>query len=609
MKKLLLLSLTICLLPSLARGANRIAASASQADVQAAVNASADGDTVLIPNGSATWTTGIVTNKQIIIRAQNYTPTAQPTASTVRNVVITYDGKTSHAFDMTSGDRFNCGVGGIKFLPPSPGGQGGSSTGIWGYVHFKGSGSKPPLLFDCHFVGNDRENVTSSEASFLSIDSLGGVVWNTFFDGTQVPDGTSVAQEGMGGAGIHLYGWGRPWNSQSTMGTLDTGGNVNVYFEDCSFLVWGQADVDNSARTVIRKSTMNGSGWQTHGFTSGSGGRHVEMYDNNMINTVSNRNFYRYFWLRGGTVLFTDNAVSNQNTGYGYPSLLNIGDNTNPSGAYPINMAPGRGYWTGHVADPIYMWNNSGGAGSAWGVQSAWQSQVQLNRDIFVNSGAKPGVPGSGGTPWAKYRYPHPMRAVVEGEGPAPTPTPPGPTPSPTPGPTPPPSGNESPDCTKSRSVTDSTGAVWTLSTASGSGDTLRNGVHVGDGAGELYKYVSHQLFLFNGTSWWKWTGAAWQNIGAEPTCGTPTPTPTPVPTPPPQPTPTPTPEPTPPPQPTPTPPPSGAGGAHTHSIDDIIGMRELLQNPMLMAKPTPTPAPSGGGAHRHSVEDIDGLR
>jgi hypothetical protein len=85
-----------------------------------------------------------------------------------------------------------------------------------------------------------------------------------------------------------------------------------------------------------------------------------------------------------------------------------------------------------------------------------------------------------------------------------------------------------------------------------------------------------------------------------------PTPTPAPTATPPPMPTATPesSPSPTPPPQPP-------QGGAHIHSVDDIIGMRELLQSPMAKPTPTPTPTPgpSGSGAHRHSVDDIDGLR
>jgi hypothetical protein len=151
------------------------AANATQAAVQAAVNAAIDGDTVVIPDGSATWTSGITTSKQIIIRAQNYTPTSKPTPGTTRNVVITYSGTTQPALDMTSGNNFHCGVGGIKFLPPVPGAQGGQDHGIWGYVRFSGSGSKPPLLFDCHIVVNQRENVSANEAAFLSIDSLGAL--------------------------------------------------------------------------------------------------------------------------------------------------------------------------------------------------------------------------------------------------------------------------------------------------------------------------------------------------------------------------------------------------------------------------------------------------
>ena len=228
-----------------------------------------------------------------------------------------------------------------QVLPPVPGKEGGVATGIWGYVHFVGSGSKPPLLFDCHIVGNERQSVTASQAAFVSIDSLGAVIWNTLFDGSQVPPGNAGGGgDGMSGAGIHLSS-PQDWTTRSTMGTLDDNGVINVYFEDCHLYIWGQADVDNDGRLVVRKSIMNGTSWQTHGFTSTTGGRHVELYDNDFINTVNNRNFNRYFWLRAGTVLFTDNSASNQNTGYGTPKLLDIGDNTNPSGSYPIARAPG----------------------------------------------------------------------------------------------------------------------------------------------------------------------------------------------------------------------------------------------------------------------------
>lgn len=507
--------LLICLMPTLARGANIMASSASRDAVQAAVNAAVDGDTVLIPNGSATWTSGIKTTKQIIIRAQNYTPTARPTTSTTRNVVITYSGTTGPAFDMTSGNNFHCGVGGIKFLPPVAGDQGGQSSGIWGYVRFSGAGSKPPLLFDCHFVGNERQSVSAGEAAFLSIDSQGAVVWNTLFDGSQVPPGNAGGGgDGMSGAGIHISS-PRAWTTASTMGTLDTNGTINVYFEDCHLLIWGQADVDDDGRLVVRESTMNGTSWQTHGFTSSTGGRHVELYDCDFINTVNNRNFNRYFWLRAGTVLFADNNASNQNTGYGTPRLLDIGDNTNPSGSYPIPRAPGRGYWTSHVADPIYLWNNTGGAGSSWGVQSAWQSQVQQGRDIFVNSGAKPGVAGSGGTAWAKYKYPHPARAMTgEGGGPAPTPPPvapqvpippqlpiptPTPTPTPTPAPPPPPSTptpTPQPGFTVASSISGGSSVIWTAGVQA-NGKTISRVEFLIDGVLRSTELV--EVYQFNG--------------------------------------------------------------------------------------------------------------
>lgn len=400
-----------------ARAATISAASASLTAVQAAVDSASNGDTITIPNGSATWNAPLnIGSKRLIIRALNYTATARPGTSTVRNVVITYTGTTGHAITMTTGNDFHVGVGGIKFLPPVPGGQGGSATGIWGYVKFQGSGNKPPLMFDCHIVGNDRENVSSGEASFLSIDSLGGVVWNTLFDGTQVPDGTSVAGIGMGGAGIHLFG-ARTWATASTMGTLDTNGLVNVYFEDCNWQTWGQTDADNSARIVCRYSIMNGTSWQTHGFSSGTGGRHCELYNNTLVNTVNERNFSRYFWLRAGTALFTGNSVSNNNTGFGTPILFQAGDDEAPSGSYPINTAIGQGHnGTSYVGDPVYIWNNTGGSAQAWSVTSNWASQFQLNRDIFVSGvpgTAKPSTAGSPGA-WAPFTYPHPLRTVIE---------------------------------------------------------------------------------------------------------------------------------------------------------------------------------------------------
>jgi hypothetical protein len=279
-------------------------------------------------------------------------------------------------------------------------------------MHFTGSGSKPPLIFDCHIVGNDRENVTASEAAFLSSDSLGCVIWNTLLDGTEVPDGVSIANKGMGGAGVHVSS-PRAWTTASTMGAADTNGLVNVYIEESHQLLWGQFDIDVAARVVFRQSTLNGTSVGMHGFTSGITARHAEVYDCDMINTVDERNCTRYFWCRGGTCLFTDNDADDNNTGFGTPSLLDIGDNTTPSGPYPVDMAPGRGHnGTSHGADPIYIWGNTGDAATSWDVDPVWDSHVVEDRDIFVSLNDDDAKPG-----YSKFTYPHPLREVIEGGG------------------------------------------------------------------------------------------------------------------------------------------------------------------------------------------------
>jgi hypothetical protein len=61
------------------------------------------------------------------------------------------------------------------------------------------------------------------------------------------------------------------------------------------------------------------------------------------------------------------------------------------------------------VIDPIYIWNQSGSRAYTWRVSNGWQSNVQQGREIFVNSGAKPG--------YSKYIYPHPFRGSGSSAG------------------------------------------------------------------------------------------------------------------------------------------------------------------------------------------------
>ncbi len=365
------------------------AASCSLTAVQAAVNASVDGDKVVIPNGSCAWAGGISTTKQIRIEAQNYAPTSRGTMT--RSVTITNNSTSGPLFEFTSGNNFHVGLAGIRF---------NEGSGNQNHVRFQGPGSKVPLLNDCAFEVKQRIG-NQPDIGAVAWLAQGGVVWNSYFVGV---GGGFAGQCCPEGASI-LINSPRAWNTPSTMGALDTNGTVNVYFEDSTLKDIGQApDVDDKGRLVIRHSLLDGAWGLTHGFTSMFGGRHVEYYNNVFQSTTPNRNMAaRFFWFRAGTGVFADNVANSTNWGYGDVNVVWIGDNTPPK-PYPQPRQPGWGHnGSADVRDPIYVWNQSGNAAYTFEIISEWASNVQLNRDIFVNSGAKPG--------YSKYQYPHPLRS------------------------------------------------------------------------------------------------------------------------------------------------------------------------------------------------------
>jgi hypothetical protein len=414
MYKQLLSVLVLFGITGYANAADIVASSCTTADVQTAVNAAVDGDRVLIPNGSCSWTSGISTTKQIIIQAQNYTPT--PGGTMTRNVTITNNAGTTPLFSLTSGNSYHVGFVGIRF-------NDGSGTG--NYLRFSGSGTKVPLLADCSFEYEIRygDNPTNAMIAWLS---SGGVIWNTWWASKR----TSPSQ--VGGSTMFMD-HPRAWNTASTMGQLDTNGIINVYVENSTGIdIDAIFDVDQGARLVVRNNYFDGTWFLTHGFTSGlwGAGRHVEIYDNTFRSTRTDetRNLSgRYFWLRAGTMLATGNDVAGPVRTQDYGStiqILNIGDNTSPSGS-DAPMQPGWGHdGTNNVRDPMYVWGNTGAMGSAVGFNNQsgnWQavtivatSPGQVDGELFVNLGAKPG--------WSRYTYPHPARAAIENTTPDTTP-------------------------------------------------------------------------------------------------------------------------------------------------------------------------------------------
>lgn len=375
--------------PSEEPGDSIVAESASFAHVQAAIDIAESGDTVEIPNGSATWSSGLdFDGKQIWLKAQNYTPTAG--GNTSRNITITNNLSSGALVTLASGNTYHARVTGIRF---------NEGTGSANHILMTGSGSKIPVVDDC-FIENKSRFGTSYLIACLSCQSLGGLVFNTRFVGT-----FDVNQ--VGGTCVFVGRSSRGWPTASTMGALDTGGNVNVYFEDCTALNAGLLpDCDNWGRFVWRYGTYDGTWGTTHGCTSdgvGGGGRHVEYYNNTFVVNTANRNLAsRYFWMRAGSGVFTDNNVSASNVGYNNNAQLTTGyECGTPS--YPALRQVGQGHnGSSYELDPVYVWNQTGNAAYT---ASGSGSLIQVGRDIIVNDGAKPG--------YSKYTYPHPVRGTL----------------------------------------------------------------------------------------------------------------------------------------------------------------------------------------------------
>ena len=115
-----------------AKASTLTAASCNVSDVLSAINSAKDGDTVIIPNGSCSWSSGISTAKQITLQG-----------ASVGGVTIT-DTDTNAAdslLSFTIGNSFHTTIANLRFLP---------GTGKGSYVSMNGTGLAP-LMHDVYF--------------------------------------------------------------------------------------------------------------------------------------------------------------------------------------------------------------------------------------------------------------------------------------------------------------------------------------------------------------------------------------------------------------------------------------------------------------------------
>lgn len=407
-----------------AYAATRTAASCSRTDVASAVNSASDGDTIVIPAGTCTWTANLtITGKILVLQG----------AGIDRTVII--DGVSKDGYP---------NVPQMFIYNTKPGGL----TRITGMTFTGGAITDPYNKGMVEISGNSdqfrMDNVkihTTQTAGLMFHGNVRGIVDHSVFRLTNWKFGIYVFHE--------------TWNNSGDFGDASYaddshfGTNKAIFIEDNVFESADPAvaiDGWSGSRVVFRYNRLRNAIFANHGTESPGRWRSqrvFEVYGNTFTN--DSLQYPQLIGIRGGTgVVFNNTATT---TGNGFANHVtdlsnfrsnssfppwgqcdgsNKWDGNQGSAGYPCLDQPGRGRgsllsgvdptpaaWVTAILDPIYAWNNT---------LNGQVSPMLSNTAVIVEGRDFFNAPKPNYTP---YTYPHPL---VSGQS---TTAPTGPTPPP----------------------------------------------------------------------------------------------------------------------------------------------------------------------------------
>jgi hypothetical protein len=368
------------------------AASCSQADVQNAINSSANGDRVVVPGGNCTWTQlDAGTNLPIVTISANNITLDGGGATTISGVVL-----------------FTAQAGLTRITGFTFTGSGTNGQAIYGY----GCGGLTECGGSVTSTWRIDHNTFTSTVRAIFIEAIGNgpglIDHNTFTGGA-----ASEMIHNMGMLAEDANGWNDD---------LVPGGPNMLFVEDNTFTYaasgnpayfWGSSAIQSyyGARTVFRHNSLTMVQIDQHGSPGAIGARWWEIYENDFY-TVPNANQSNYMTLRGGSGVVFNNRQSGPNYGGGFIELVE------EDSGYPALYQIGRGILQN--LSPAYLWNNAASMSISSG-----STNVQAGRDFFVSSTMPPSMarwesPSDNSATtytYAPYTYPHPLQKAV---GPAP---------------------------------------------------------------------------------------------------------------------------------------------------------------------------------------------
>jgi hypothetical protein len=269
-----------------AQAATINAASPSLVDVTTAIASAVDGDTVIVPAGTASWTAGLVITKGITLMGQT---TTNPVAKTADDQTVILDdvvrgpgGTPIIWVQAAAGKSYR--VSGITFRSDSV-----TIVNYNGGVRLSGnlsgnSNSQAVRIDHCHFddLKYQNDNIAVTAAIY-------GVIDHNVFNYPSSDNSTEAVN-------VRMSNWGGPnqYGDGSWTEPAYFGSEKFVFIEDnCINNTSGNefaGDIDdaNGGRWVCRYNHFYNTGTQSHGTESGRyrGGRCREVYNNDFHWTI-----------------------------------------------------------------------------------------------------------------------------------------------------------------------------------------------------------------------------------------------------------------------------------------------------------------------------------
>jgi hypothetical protein len=311
------------------------AKSASQSDVAAAIASAADGDTVTIPGGTASWTRTLQIKKGITIQG-----------ASVGATIIKDSVQSGQLIRWTLAAGYPSRLTGIEF---QDGGRVNTIDAPGGILHVDGSNTNASTFRFDHCKWNNLNGSTVFDTVIGVIDH------NTFV---------------LDKFGCAIYPYGSHWDGQdygdgSWHAPTSYGSSQFLFIEDNTFThskpnLQGMIDAYAGARFVVRHNTIFNSLITNHGTESTGrtrGCRAIEIYNNNYSGTNLNS---QVGGSRSGGTLFHHNTIS------GYSGNLSAFDLQNYRNIYPFQPwsgADGTNAWD--VNDPTVFFTGTAAANSS----------------------------------------------------------------------------------------------------------------------------------------------------------------------------------------------------------------------------------------------------